>query len=198
MENLRKYLGWAFLGLLGLGALFIAIDAITDIGDVFKHGFDSGKIFFYNTLPYILGLVGYILVVVLAVLAALKLLKSSEGVEGKGALLVCILAAVEVISAFFTLLMVIDADMVDFLPGKFWALFIITILVVVALLVRKFAFKDNAFVGNIILAACALAMFIVYIVAMDGIKGLPLVGYIFLFLGCGVVCGVGVLGLLKK
>ena len=197
MESLRKWLGVAVLGLFGAAALFGVINLLVNAGDTFDHGFEGDMVLVLG-LPWILRLIGWVAIIAFAVLGVLKLLKAVEGLEDKVALLVLIEAILEFVVYFLALIVYIKNDAIKHVAGKHWALLFVTLLVIVALLVRMFALKENGLVGGIILAACALAMFVVFIIFLDGAKELALITWLFfMFAALGSV-GVGVLGLLKK
>jgi len=185
MENLRKILGYVFFGVVLAAAAIGVIIYITDIVDVFKsvNSFDA---FLMLAGSYLARIVCWTIIAILGVFALIKCAKyDAKARDDKGVTFILIAAIAELIGMVCYIMLYAKNNAFGQIPGKIWALTVIMIMVIVAVIVRKAAFAQNVLVGKIMAAALALVMFVVMIVLMDGVQGKYLVTYILWMLAYG-------------
>ena len=178
MESLRKYLGYVFFGLVLAAAAVGVIIYTTDIVSAIK-GIDSFEGFLYFVATWLSRVVCWTIIAIMSIVTLVKLDKhDGQAKDNKGVKLVVIAAIAELIGCIVLLIFYAKAGTLGNLPGKFWALFVILILIIVAAIVRKVSFAKNVLVGKIMAAAIALVMFIIMIISMEGTGGKYLLVYV--------------------
>lgn len=187
MESIRKYIGYAAFCAAALAAAVGVIILFTDIAAAFKM---------INSFGGFIRFGGYWLAKVvcwagIAVIAVLTVLKMGQLDANKRndriSLMAGIGALAEFASCLVTLVFAIKNNVAGYLGGKFWVLFIFTILVIAAFFVRRFVFGKNLFVGKIMAAAAAFVMFIVFCLYFDGASTRGIIYGIFWVLAYAVM-----------
>ena len=178
MESLRKYLGYVFFGLVLAAAAVGVIIYTTDIVNAIK-GIDSFEGFLYFVATWLARVVCWTVIAIVSIITLVKLDKhDGQAKDNKGVKLVVIAAIAELIGCIVLLIFYGKAGQLGNLPGKFWALFVFAILIIVAAIVRKVSFANNVLVGKIMAAAIALVLFVIMILSMEGAGGKYLLVYV--------------------
>ena len=178
MESLRKYLGYIVFIFVAVAAAVGVIVYVTDAGEVFKavHDFDS---FLLTLFPWLARVICWTIIAIMSIVATIKLGNmDAKKRDDKGVTLIVVAALAEFLAMLALIIVMFKLNASNAIPGKAWALLIISVLVIVAAIVRKVSFANKTLVSKIMAAALALTMFVVMIVSMDGARGKGLIVFI--------------------
>ena len=183
MESLRKYLGYIVFIFVAVAAAVGVIVYVTEVGEVFKavHDFDS---FMLTLFPWLARVICWTIIAIMAIVATVKLgnLDAPQR-DNKCVKFVVVGALAEFLAMLALIIVMFKINASKYIPGKAWALLVVTALVLVAAIVRKVSFAQNNLVSKIMAAALALVMFVVMIISSDGAAGKGLVVFILWIIG---------------
>ena len=183
MESLRKYLGYIVFIFVAVAAAVGVIVYVTEVGEVFKavHDFDS---FMLTLFPWLARVICWTIIAIMAIVATVKLgnLDAPQR-DNKCVKFVVVGALAEFLAMLALIIVMFKINASKYIPGKAWALLVVTALVLVAAIVRKVSFANNVLVGKIMAAALALVMFVVMIISSDGAAGKGMVAFILWIIG---------------
>lgn len=189
MESLRKYLGYIVYGFFLFACVFGVIGKFTDAEQAFKNlgGFDELLRFLATWLTE---LIVWIVAFIMAIVAMTKLSKMTpEQQDGKAVTFVMLGSLAEFIGLALLLILAAKTNQMDLLfPGKTWAIFVLSALVLVGAIVRKVSLAKNVLASKICGAVLALIMMVVAILLMTDYKEMGQVTWVMFIIAYALLC----------